>query len=221
MPEIRRSGYFLAAVLLIALVCSFVWKAPRAPRFERLPETIAPNHLLGFSGRPAPVSAVTLEALENAQLIDRQYTSSDGFSIDFALIGGSDRDELHDPRSCLIGEGARIDNDRVEALSGTPLKVRACDVIFGSDSASRADIIYLYFTKQGSISSATDIRVRLLSSALMFRQDQPIYFLRFMTPVPVEADDEDRRAIHCRLTGFASQMWRRIGPVLTSKVNHS
>ena len=221
MPEIRRSGYLLAAVLLAAVVCSYAWKAPDLPRPRPLPSSITPVQIGGYSGSVGTVPEITLEALKSAQVIDRQYTSSDGFTINFALIGGTDRDALHDPRSCLLGSGGRIENDRLEALPGSGEKVRACDVIYDGSTESRADIVYYYLTKQGIVASATDIRLRLLSTAFSFTQNQQIYFIRFSTPVPDSPDSGQRQLIHSRLMNFAAQLWREMGPVLIARVDRS
>ncbi|MDR3709354.1 MAG: exosortase-associated EpsI family protein [Capsulimonadaceae bacterium] len=221
MPEIRRAGYFLIAILAIAAVLSFVWKPPAAAKFRSISENLVPFKIDGYSGRTETVSKSTLEALETAQLIDRQYVADDGFRVAFALIGGTDRDALHDPRSCLIGTGGVINNDRVEMLPGYRLNVRSCDVVYSGEDPSIADIVYFYFAKDGSVASATDIRMRLLSSALLFRRAEPIYFVRFMTPVSGNATSEDRQASHARLLAFASRMWGAVGPMLARKVNHS
>jgi len=221
MSEVRRTGYLLVLIIFSALVISYLWKAPAGAKIRALPPSVAPLCVSGFLAHPGFVSSAALQALGTAQVIDREYKAADGFTINFALIRGTDRDALHDPRSCLVGAGGRIDNDHLERLPGTTLQVRSCDVNFGGENGSKADIVYYYFTQQGSISSVTAIRMRLLSYAFLFRREEPIYFIRFVTPVPVDADVVQRRAIHNRLTEFASDMWRIIGPTLMTRGNHS
>ena len=220
MSEIRRSGFILAAFFAASMVLSFTWKSPVAAKFDAISENMVPISVDGFSGKRASVPITTLQALESAQLVNREYTSPDGFDVGFALVGGTDRDALHDPRSCLTGAGGRIDNDRVETLRPAGLSVRSCDVLYGNADSLIEDIVYFYFTRQGSIASATDIRLRLLSSALLLQRPEPIYFLRFVTPVPTGATFEERRQVHARLLAFASRMWGVLGPKLAGRMNH-
>jgi hypothetical protein len=179
---------------------------------------MVPKVVADYVGTEEPVSQDTLLALESAQLITRQYRAENALPIEFAMIGGTDRNALHDPRSCLVGAGGRIDNDRIEHLPTSGLQVRACDAIFGTTgNTSTQDTIYFYVTRDGVISSATDIRLRLLWTALLMRRGEPIYFLRFMTPIAVAESAEQKKIAHEKLVKFASAMWREIEPRLTPR----
>jgi hypothetical protein len=221
MPPLRRAAVVLILILLAANGAALAWRPAPPARFAgvtaaQIPEGVAGYQSLGDMPMPDDVKA----ALSSATLIARSYGASDGGDrtpIDFILIGGTDRSALHDPRSCLVGDGWRIENDRSETLPGagsTP--VRACRIVKdarGDEPAAAYDMLYLYVVDGRVVERVTDIRARMLGAALLGRKGSPTYFLRFVRPASADAAPPD--AEDGRLREFAAGMWSELRPTLT------
>lgn len=220
MSQIRRFCYILSALILAALITSMTWKPPAPPRFHAIDAGSVPMAIGDFKGADVTLDQATLDALASAQVITREYMAPDGSQVSLALIGGSDRAALHDPRSCIVGAGGRIDNDRLITLLGTGMAVRECDAVGpaagGTGQQTSADTIYFYMTREGVVANATEIRARLLLSAFELR-DEPVVFVRFMAPYPSD-NAPARDFAHRRLMSFAEQMWQRTGSVIKEAV---
>jgi hypothetical protein len=228
MPEIRRTGYFLAGLLALTLLTAFAWKPAPPAKFNGIAASQVPIHIGDYTGVDVPVDANTKSLLATADIISRQYTSTDGSVINVTIIGGTGRNELHDPRSCLVGAGWQIENDHVEQLpSARPLSVRACQIAMGGGSTGEAnqsssanDMMYLYDVNRQTIASASAIRWTLLSSDLLGQSDVPVYFVRTVADISnlhdqsIENSDE-----HRRLAQFTSQLWQNLEPVIDREVS--
>jgi len=217
MSQVCRAAYLLSALLGVALIVSLVWKPAPAAQFHRIDAARIPMRLGAYHGADEPLDEGTMEALYSAQVINRRYRSSVGPDIWFTLIGGADRDALHDPRSCIVGSGGRIDNDRVDVLPGAGLNVRMCDAIYqgsdGHDSAVIGDTIFFYVTRHGIVANATQIRAQLLLTAFEQR-GEPVFFFKCAAPMSADEPADVRKLEHQRLVQFASDMWRKTAPVL-------
>ena len=215
MPHIRRAGYLLILLIGAALATAMVWKPAPPPRFVGVTGQDVPRTLNGYEcAVDDAVPAAVQAALSSADLLSRTYTengSLQGDSVNFVLIGGTDRSALHDPRSCLIGSGMQIENDHVERLPGTDVDARVCHAV-GTDGAGGLDILYLYVVNGKVVSQATQIRAAMLWSALLGRRGTPVYFLRFTRTLA--ADPQASAWGHDSLQRFAAQMWRTLQPKL-------
>ena len=215
MQEIRRAGYLLVAVFAAALSVAFIWKPTPPQRFAGLHAERVPMVIDGFQGRASSVDSVTRSALASAEIDARRYTGPGGQPIDLLLIGGTDRSALHDPRSCLVGSGGRIDDDHVESLAvgdgAAPAPVRSCVATYPGQPqyGSGYDILYFYVTHRKVIASATEIRLALLES-LLEQNDEPVYFVRVLTPY---ASGGGYAAEHARLVRFTSAFWKHSSSV--------
>ena len=216
MPHIRRMGYLLVLIIGAALLTAMTWHpAPPTP-FVGIAGADVPRTLNGYeSAGNDPVPADVKAALASASLLSRTYTSDDaalgGEPINFVLIGGTDRSALHDPRSCLIGAGMRLENDHLEALPGTTVTARSCHAVSDGGSGG-SDLLYLYVVDGKIINQATQIRAAMLWSALLGQQGKPVYFLRFERPINPDASADALG--HARLQKFATAMWMRLRPRL-------
>jgi hypothetical protein len=132
------------------------------------------------------------------------------------MIGGTDRSALHDPRSCLTGAGWRIQDDRTETILGTEVQARRCRVV--QDKASQSyELIYLYVVDGKIINEVTQIRGKMLLSALVGQRGTPTIFIRFMRPLaPSESSSEPSRVRNesdsASLNAFAAEMWNTLRP---------
>ncbi len=210
MQEIRRGGYFLIGLMLVALTCSFVWRPAPPPQFKGLPAI--PMVVGSYTGHDVPVDAITKGALASAEILSRDYKSESGETINLTLIGGTNRSALHDPRSCLVGAGWRIDLDQVESLpADSDTRVRSCVAEWTNQAgnSSSVDMTYLYVSHGKVIASATEIRIALLEAALFDQSNSPVYFIRFTTPRP---SGNDAVAEHARLLSFIEQFWQKVRP---------
>ena len=235
MPHIRRMGYLLILIIGAALVTAMAWHPAPPKPFVGIAGADVPRTLSGYeSAGNDPVPADVKAALASASLLSRTYTSeaagSNGEPINFVLIGGTDRSALHDPRSCLIGAGMRLEDDHLEALPGTSVAARSCHAVsehsfsehsfsehsFSASGSGGSDLLYLYVVDGKIINQATQIRAAMLWSALLGQQGKPVYFLRFERPINPEAGADALG--HARLQQFATAMWMRLRPKLLASI---
>ncbi len=210
MPHIRRMGYLLTALVGAALGTAMVWKPAPPPRFAGIGGGTVPRTVAGYVGSDEPVAPEVRAALSSADIVSRLYGQGTD-QVDFMLIGGTDRTALHDPRSCLVGAGWKLEGDHTEALPGTAVSARACRAV-GLPGAPGYDIVYLYVENGHVINQVTQIRAAMLWSALLGRRAQPVYFLRFLRPL--DADPGSAAADHAQMMQFAAQMWTTLSPAL-------
>ncbi len=229
MPHVCRMGYLLAFFIGAALLAAQVWHPVPPARFAGLQSADIPRTVGGYAAGPDDaVPADVQAALASANLTSRTYRPSRTYqagqgedAVNFVLIGGTDRSALHDPRSCLIGAGMAVQDDRLERLPGTEIDARACRAINGtagggtaSDRAAQSgfDIIYLYLVNGRVVNEATQIRAAMLWSALLGQRGTPVYFLRFTRPL--HSDPRLDAQGHAALLQFAADMWTKLQPRL-------
>ena len=216
MPHVRRMGYFLTLLIGAALLTAAVWKPAPPPRFVGVASGDVPRVLDGcVAAEDDAVPADVRAALASADLLSRTYQPAAGpgagGTINFVLIGGTDRSALHDPRSCLIGSGMQLEDDHSERLPGTDVEARACHAV-GQPGQPGYDILYFYLVNGKVINQVTQIRAAMLWSAVLGRQGSPVYFLRFTRPLDPSATGDAPG--HARLQRFATEMWTRLQPKL-------
>lgn len=220
MPHIRRMGYLLILIIGAALATAMAWHPAPPKPFVGIAGADVPRTFSGYtSAGNDPVPADVKAALASASLLSRTYTSdaaeANGEPINFVLIGGTDRSALHDPRSCLIGAGMRLEDDHLEALPGTSVTARSCHAVSESGTGG-SDLLYLYVVDGKIINQATQIRAAMLWSALLGQQGKPVYFLRFERPINPDASADALG--HARLQKFATAMWTRLRPRLLASI---
>ena len=206
MSNLRGSAYLLAALGAVIWCVSLFWTPTPPPKYQGLGSVRAliPQELSGFRQvQENQISDSVRQALAAADIISFTYQREGGTSIDLTLIGGTDRSALHDPRSCLIGAGWRIENDHTEDLPGTGLQARVCRVT-GSGN-NDFEVLYLYVVGERVITQVTQIRTQMLLSALVGRKGTPVCFVRFMRPLPRGGSDNPEAARQFRQ--FAGSAW--------------
>ena len=208
MPHIRRMGYLLVVLVGAALATAMAWKPAPPPKFVGLTGRDVPRLVGGLAGQDYAMAPEVKAALSSADTVSRTYGQGDA-ATDFVLIGGTDRTALHDPRSCLVGAGWKLEDDHTETLPGTAIAARACHAV-GLPGAPGYDIMYLYVVNGRVINQVSQIRAAMLWSALVGRKNTPVYFLRFMRPL--SSDDAAVSANHAQLASFAAQMWAAVAP---------
>lgn len=214
MPYIRRMGYLLAVVFAVALLTAMVWKPAPPPPFHGLASGDVPRDVAGYSAPADYEMTPDVKALlQGADTVSRTYTR-DHDQIDFVLLGGNSRENLHDPRSCLAGAGWALAGDHTEILPGTTVQIHACHAI-GLPGQPGFDVLYLYVVDGKRISAVSQIRMQMLVAALVGKQNAPVYMLRFMEPL--DSDPQVQAQTHTRLMAFAAQMWTAMKPKLQSK----
>jgi hypothetical protein len=129
MSEIRRMGYILTGLLGLTVLTAFIWKPAPPAKFNGIAGSELPMTIGSFTAINVPVDAQTRAAIPSADIIQRQYTDPRGFSVNVTVIGGTGRNQLHDPRSCLVGAGWQIQDDHVEDLPDSDkTPARACEI---------------------------------------------------------------------------------------------
>jgi len=207
MQNVRGTAYLLAAIGAAVWTFSMVWRPAPPPKYAglgtvaaRIPAAIGPY----ARGEANTFSKDVLDALAAADIVSFPYQARSGW-FDLTLIGGTDRSALHDPRSCLVGGGWRIQNDHVEKLEGTNIEVRVCRATGGGTRPVDYEFLYVYVVGDQTINHVTQIRARMLMSALIGRKGTPVCFVRFQRPVPRDGADDPAEA--ARFRKFASVMW--------------
>jgi hypothetical protein len=211
MSHIRRMAYFLMLLVGAALLTAMVWRPAPPKSFVGLQTNDIPRQVAEYVA-PADeeVTPETRAALPDSDIISRQYTKG-GDQVEFLLVGGTTREALHDPRSCMTGAGLSLANDHTEVLPGTTTEIHSCQVL-GMPGTPSFDALYLYIVGGRRISSVSQIRREMLVNALIGRQNEPVYLLRFMQPQ--SSDPQAQVASHARMMAFAAQMWTTLKPQL-------
>lgn len=232
MSDVRRAAYLLNLFLLLTAVATLSWRsAPSAAAAGRPPAPAVPARIGAWAAQgDETLPEGAREVLATATVINRSYApegsgnraAEEAAPIGFTLIGGTDRSTLHDPRSCFVGAGWRIENDHVEPLPGgsDAPRVRACRVTRDASAADNGggagpeayNVLYFYLVDGKVVSDVTRIRAEMLWSAMVGQRDRTVYFLRFVQPVSSGAPgsgagDEDLR-------NFTRTMWQSVGPQL-------
>lgn len=209
MSNVRGSAYLLAALSGLIWCISLVWTPTPPPKYKgldtvraRIPQTLEGYRQMGEN----PISDTVRQALAAADIVSYTYEGGGG-SVDMTLIGGTDRSALHDPRSCMVGAGWRIENDHTEDLPGTGLQARVCRVTNGVNPVDY-EVLYLYVVGERTITQVTQIRTQMLLSALIGRKGTPVCFVRFMRPVPRGGADNPEAARLFRQ--FAGSAWGQL-----------
>lgn len=188
----------LAVLCVGALGISWCWKAQSAPPFVGLTEMALPARVGKLKAKgPLPVDTLVSKAIPTADIRRHLYALPSGESIELTLIAGRDRDSLHDPRSCMVGAGWQIENDRVEPLKGTQISLRRCTLTQGTQ---RFEVLYGYVAEGKVLAEPTQIRGRMLAAALLGRRGSPVCFFRLLYPAGhIPASEVD---------SFAAELWQ-------------
>ena len=183
MSPSRRSAFILMGAFALTVVIARVLPAPRvaAPtpaKTAPLPATLAGGYIA--TANPDETTPTTRAMLApGTQMDTRTYRGSEGgASVQVIRITGSDRNALHDPRSCLAGVGWRIEDDRTEIAEGVP--VRVCRLA----APDRAPLLvaYGYVSENGILfANPSAIRAQLLRQAILGGAAKPVTFLRLIT----------------------------------------
>lgn len=209
MSQIRRMAYLLAAIYAVAIVVGMVWNPVKPHKFTGISSNEIPRTVNGYSSsQDLQLGEDVQRQLASSTTVARSYTNGSR-SVQFIIIGGTDRTALHDPRSCLIGSGWSLVDDRTERLPETTVDIRTCRAI-GAHNDINMDVIYTYVVDGQVVNNPTEIRAAMLRSALLGRKNTPVYFLEFTTPVTNSMNNED----HLRLIQFSTVMWRELAPFL-------
>ena len=220
MSKIRGSATVLAILFAGALILSGTWNPPAPERFVPIGGAQVPQTIMGYSAMQDAPTSVTDQMraiLSSANIVARSYipetsgSSGPPLPIEFVLIGGTNRDALHDPRSCLVGSGWTIENDRSEALlaGAKPLSAHYCRVTNLTAPGKPAyDMLYIYVVDGKVIESATQIRAQMLTSALLGKKYTPVYYLRFLREV--DSEGAATSTSQQELRRFAEAMWQKL-----------
>jgi hypothetical protein len=228
MSSVRRSALVLSAIFVCANAAALLWRPASAARAETAMAITVPEKVGPFvSQGDVPMPPEVKEALASATMIARSYSGGGPLPLDFILIGGTDRSALHDPRSCLVGDGWRITEDRSETLAGAGIPVRTCRIVKGGEGdgqpAAAYEMLYLYVVDGQVVERVTQIRGRMLAAALLGSKGAPTYFLRFVRPLSADepgAGSENATAEPPSEDGglrrFAAAMWSEISPKMVT-----
>ena len=182
MSPSRRAAFILAAAFAAFAVTARLLPPPRPPLpiatvNRPLPPTLGNGFVAGAPDETTPATRSTLTP--GTQIATRTYRAPTGETVQVIRIVGSDRNALHDPRSCLAGVGWHIEDDRTETQNGIP--VRVCRLT--GDNRAPLLVAYGYVSENGVLfADPSAIRVRLLYQALVGGAAKPITFLRLITP---------------------------------------
>lgn len=211
MQNLRRSAFILVGVFAATLGASAAWNPPAPAPFVPLGESAVPQKIAGYFAPPdrqSPVSEQVRNVLSSASIVARTYVpvgDTYGSSpVEFILIGGTDRSALHDPRSCLVGAGWTIESDTATTLPSA-VPARRCRIVNNTlPGRPGYEMVYLYVVDGAVIESVTQIRAKMLVSAVLGKKNTPVYFLRFMRRTGEETGTD------AQLSQFAGAMWDKL-----------
>ncbi len=207
MSNVCRSAYLLAVFAAIAFGISLVWQPTPPPKYTGLANLRIPDTVAGFQSQgDDEIDSGTRDALSSADLISRTY-AKDGQGLQFLMIGGTDRNALHDPRSCLVGAGWTIEDDHTESIPTMGVKARVCRIV-QSENKQAYEVVYLYVVDKQIVTEVTQIRFRMLLSALIGQKGTPTVFIRFMRPLQIDADAD--ATSRTNFLDFAGQIWNTV-----------
>lgn len=208
MSNIRGSAYILALIVAVAFGISLIWHPAPPQKYSGLAHVRVPDTVAGFQSQGEDeISAGVRAALSAADLVSRTYKDSKGQDLQFTMIGGTDRSALHDPRSCLVGAGWRIEDEHTEAIPGTNISARVCRIV-QDGSPIAYEVVYLYVVDKKIVTQVTQIRFQMLLSALVGRKGTPTVFVRFMRPL--QKGTETDAASRTQFLEFTGQMWNTL-----------
>lgn len=225
MSQVRGSAALLAALFAAAIATAVFWNPPPPAPFRPIGESQIPHAVAGYVASdtvPGSVSEEARRVLSSASIVSRTYMRGAAVGpvyapIEFILVGGTDRSALHDPRSCLIGSGWAIQEDRATPFTAGTRTVPAhtCRIINENlPDKPAVDLLYLYVVDGKVIESVTQIRAQMLASAVIGRKNTPVYFLRFLRPVERTGEDNLSLASSAQsseiLKQFAGAMWQQL-----------
>ena len=201
MHSSRRTAFVLAATLAASVAASRFLPAPKSDggggivSVHGLPRSLSNGAFVAqTTSGDETTNAVRQSLAPGTRITTRNYRAPNtGETLQAIRIVGSDRDALHDPRSCLVGVGWRIENDRTEMEGKTP--VRVCRLV--SDEPGRTPLLVAYVYKEAKTGAVfadpTAIRARLLYQAFVGGKGEPIIFLRLIAPDPAPSDVARKR----------------------------
>lgn len=199
MSPSRRSAIILAGAFALAAIAQWVLPAPvsvavAAAPLAPLPQTLG-NGFVAAATTDETTPATRQSLAPGTQIATRTYKNAGGESVQVIRITGSDRNALHDPRSCLAGVGWRIEDDRTETAGGVP--VRVCRL--SGDDRTPLLVAYGYVSENGILfADPSAIRAKLLYQAIIGGGAKPITFLRLIatdTPQETQAARERLRLL--------------------------
>ncbi|MBC8140654.1 MAG: EpsI family protein [Armatimonadetes bacterium] len=183
MSPSRRTAFILAGAFALTIVAARLIPAPDSvaptPPAAPLPQKLGADFA---SGRVTDETTSATRAMLAAQtqIATRTYRDAHGQTLQVIRIIGSDRNALHDPRSCLAGVGWRIEDDRTETANG--VSVRVCRLV-GEGNRVPLLVAYGYVGENGAvIADPSAIRAKLLYQALVGGAAKSLIFLRLITP---------------------------------------
>lgn len=210
----------IACVLLIfygaAAVLAHTWRPPAVQRYAGIDPSMIPRSIAPYDvSQDYDMGPNVKRLLSTGDIVSRRY-ALDGApmigpeTVDFVLIGGQDRNSMHDPRLCLTGAGDRLSNDHVLRLPGSNVDARAYSAT--SKDGVTYNMVYFYVTNGRIDNEYAHVRRSMLWCDLTGQVKPPIYFLRFTQltspdPASVSAGFDN-------LAGFAGSMWSKLKPQL-------
>ena len=209
MPATRRSVALVAVIFAVAAIGAKL--LPR-PALESAPMSVALSPLPAMLGDlAAKTPDIADEANDTvrswlpaqAQIHIRTYRDTvTGYPAQITRLAGTDREGLHDPRSCLILVGWRLsDEATVIGRDGSSIHIGHME----RDGYPSYLVAYAYVLDGESIvADTTAIRARLVWQALTGGPAKNIVFWRVMVPMPTDANDETARRE--RLKDFVSEV---------------
>ena len=202
MPPTRRTALVLAALFGAGWAASRLLPAPHAAPtlaldLPSLPPAIARGYRAASPLPDETTDAVRDTLAPGTSIATRTYRTNRLTAIPPALelirLAGGDRDALHDPRSCLVGVGWRIEGEETRTQSG--VSVRVCRLV-ASDNRPALLVAYTYVTDvQGEtyLADPTAVRSRLLFQALLGGTPRPVVFVRCLCRAPAGGDEKMAR----------------------------
>lgn len=151
-----------------------------------------PMEIDGWYGTELTWDEMTLNALPSASLLRRSYThESDPYTVELAIVYGTDLGDFHQPEVCLTGQGWRT-------LHSFPVRIATRDgesfvannVIMEHGQGFRNAFMYWFYSRGIVSTSLGSYKLRMLRDRILGTGVEPSAMIRLSTEVYGEDDKE-------------------------------
>ena len=198
----------LVAVLSVIVILVEVMIGSRSDAaLTRVPFSLFPHEIAGWSGVDAPVDQQSLRILKATDYLSLNYVQSGGIYVNTwiayydAQYSGA---AAHSPQVCIPGGGWEIESIEQRALpvdTGTASTVLPINRLIIRQGNTRS-LVYYWFVEGGEpVADETWAKIRLLKNAILHnRRDGAL--IRFVTPI----EGTDAAVADQRLATFIGQV---------------
>ncbi|MHB1460055.1 MAG: exosortase C-terminal domain/associated protein EpsI [Armatimonadota bacterium] len=186
--SLKRNLVILVVCLTItAAIHQFLpgWKSTKV---DSIKTEMFPNVVGDWVGNDTPLPEFVSESLLPDAVLSRRYINSDGDSVDFLIIAGSNMVSFHDPHMCFPSQGFTIFKENPIKYAVMPDHVvNAFELNYtNKNEGVHGRSVYWYRTPYGVTRSIGMLRLSLGASRLFGMKQKQAFFIRFVSMAPID-----------------------------------